>query len=66
MKRILAAVLTLCLLLSLTACGKKTSGKIPGGTDAPKEEPAQPGSEPAGGDAPEKEPAEEPVPDEAA
>lgn len=66
MKRILAAVLTLCLLLSLTACGKKTSGKIPGGTDAPKEEPAQPGSEPACGDAPEKEPAEEPVPDEAA
>lgn len=38
MKRILTAALALCLLLSLTACGEKSSGKIPGGKDNTKAE----------------------------
>lgn len=66
MKRILTAALALCLLLSLTACGEKSSGKIPGGKNAPKEEISQPGTDSTGKDGPEKEPADEPVPDEAA
>ena len=32
MKRILTAALALCLLLSLSACGAQSSGKIPGGS----------------------------------
>lgn len=39
MKRIPTAALALCLLLSLTACGEQSSGKIPGGKGDLSEKP---------------------------
>lgn len=55
MKRILTAALALCLLLSLTACGGQSSGKIPGDTSDPKAETKLPENAPGGkGDLSEK------------
>ena len=55
MKRILTAVSALCLLLSLTACGDQSSGKITGGKGDTETETNLPENDPDGkGDLSEK------------
>lgn len=44
----LLSVLLCCIMLSLTACGSQSSGKIPGGTSDPKTETKLPENDPGG------------------
>lgn len=59
MKRLFSVLLTLALLLSLTACGGKTSGTAP---ETPPAVPEQPQQTPDQGKTPEKVPEEPPAP----
>ncbi len=66
MKKILALLLALCMLLSLGACSKKTEEPAPAASPAPAAEPAAPAAEPAAPAAEPAAPAAEPAAEPAA